>query len=275
MVYTYENNDENISISVRLGQYEGFVSSEDMLDMFLSEPLEKHTPKTIFTNTKSDKLPLALQKISSSYIEPNTLDYDSAVSALPLNLLTNFVRRTNRHNSSINWKVWRPAVLLSGTLASVWMGIFFWQNNILQNQSNQLNTQIEQVYKETFPKGRIVDAAAQMNSALNKLKANTGQTIESPLPLIADIGPLLKEYKDMVLSELRYQENQLSMTIESPNLTLLEKFKRDAADKNNLKIEITDSTTTANKVKASINISPLPNKTVNKEDTENIQQGNS
>ena len=114
-----------------------------------------------------------------------------------------------------------------------------------------------------------------MNSALAELKKNAGQTIESPLPLIANMGPLLKEYKDMVLSELRYQENQLSMTIESPNLTRLESFKRDAAEKQNLKIDIKDSTTTANKVKAVIIISNLPNKTVNKTNTSDIMRKNS
>ena len=272
---SYVNNDGQISASVRLGQFDGFVSSADMLEMFILEPLEKHAPKTIYSNTKTENLPKSLQEISNSYIEADTIDYNSAISALPLNLLTNFVRRANQQTSSINWKAWRPVALLGGVLASIWMGIFFWQNTLLQNQSNQLKTQIEQVYKDTFPKGRIVDAAAQMSSALSKLKANVGQTIESPLPLIADMGPLLKEYKDMVLSEIRYQENQLSMTIESPNLTRLEKFKRDAADKNNLKIEITNSTTTANKVKASIKISPLLSKTAKKPDSDNNEKGNS
>jgi len=144
------------------------------------------------------------------------IDYNSAISAFSLNLLTGFVRH-NKQASTVNWKAWRPVMLIGGMLASIWMGIFFWQNNLLKNQSEQLNSQIVQVYKDTFPNGRIVDAAAQMNSALSKLRANAGQTIESPLPLIADVGPLLKEYKDLVLSELRYQENQLSMTIESPN----------------------------------------------------------
>lgn len=267
----YENNDNDISASVRLGQFEGFVCDRDMLDIFISESLEQQIPKTIFSNTKPENLPEALQEISSSYVESDTIDYKSTMSALPLNLLTNFVRRSQQ-TSSINWKAWRPAALLGGVLASIWMGIFFWQNNLLQNQSAQLRTQIEQVYKEAFPKGRIVDASAQMNSALGKLKANVGQTIESPLPLIADMGPLLKEYKDMVLSELRYQENQLSMTIESPNLTRLEKFKKDAAEKNNLKIEITDSTTTADKVKAVIRVSPLPNKTAKKIDKDKTME---
>lgn len=268
----YANDNDEISASVRLGQYNGFVCSQNLLDMFISEHLESHPPKTVFSNTKPENLPEALQDIPSVFIETNTVEYESAISALPLNLLSNFVRR-NSQKSSLNIKAWRPVVVLGGALASIWMGIFFWQNNTLQNQSNQLRSQIEQVYKDTFPNGRIVDAAAQMNSALVKLKSNKGQIIDSPLPLISNMGPLLKEYTDMALSELRYQENQLSMTIESPNLTRLESFKKDAAEKNDLNIEIKDSTTTANKVRAVILISLLPNKTANNSTTD--KQGDS
>ena len=227
-------------------------------DMFLAEQLEERIPSAVYTNTKSENLPKALQESTYHYIESDTIQYKSTISALSLNLLNN-LDRSNEQSKSVDWSAWKPAAFLGAVLTSIWMGIFFWQNNLLQKQSNQYKTQIEQVYKNIFPNGRIVDAPVQMSSALKKLKTNTGQIIESPLPLIADIGPLLKEYKDMVLSELRYQENQLSMTIESPNLTRLESFKRDAANKRKLKVVIKDSTTTANKVKATILISPLPN----------------
>ena len=269
-----ERHENQTSTSVRLGLFTGFVCDSEMLDMFITVPLEKQTPKAIYSNTTVENLPEALHGLNNVYIELDTIDYDSTVSAISLNLLTNFVRHDQKV-SSINWKVWRPAAVLGGALASIWMGIFFWQNNQLQSQSNQLNSQIEQVYKGTFPKGRIVDPSAQMKSALNKLKAAVGQTVESPLPLIADMGPLLKEYKDMILSELRYTENQLSMTIESPNLTRLETFKRDAAEKRNLKVEIKDSTTTANKVKAVILISALPNTTADKSNTKQNTQEDS
>ncbi len=269
----YENINNQIFSSVRVSQYDGFYCDQQMLDMFITEPLENNIPAAIFCNTKAENLPLALQELPYNYIESDIIQYDSAISALPLNLLTNFAQR-NHQKSSFNSKAWKPVAFLGGVLASIWMGIFFWQNNLLQQQSDQLKIQIEQVYKDTFPNGRIVDAPVQMSSALKKLKGNTGKTIESPLPLISDMGPLLKEYKDMILSEMRYQENQLSMTIESPNLTRLENFKKDAAQKRNLKVDIKDSTTTANKVKAVILISPLPNKTAEKPES-GTKQGNS
>ncbi len=258
----YENDNNKISANVRLDRFNGFTCDQHMLDMFIEDHLETKNPELVFCNTKVENLPKVLQDLPNQFVESDTVHYESTISALPLNLLTNFVRG-NQQRTTANLKVWKPTAVLGGILASIWMGIFFWQNNQLQQQSNQLKSQIEQVYKGTFPNGRIVDAPAQMSSALSKLRLNSGKSIESPLPLIANMGPLLKEYKDMVLSEMRYQENQLSMTIESPNLTRLENFKRDAAEKRNLKVEIKDSTTTSNKVKAVISISPLPNNTAN------------
>lgn len=258
----YENVNNKISANVRLDRFNGFTCDQHMLDMFIEDHLETKNPELVFCNTKVENLPKVLQDLPNQFVESDTVHYESTISALPLNLLTNFVRG-NQQRTTANLKVWKPTAVLAGILASIWMGIFFWQNNQLQQQSKQLKSQIEQVYKGTFPNGRIVDAPAQMSSALSKLRLNSGKSIESPLPLIANMGPLLKEYKDMVLSEMRYQENQLSMTIESPNLTRLENFKRDAAEKRNLKVEIKDSTTTSNKVKAVISISPLPNNTAN------------
>ena len=258
----YENVNNKILANVRLDRFNGFTCDQHMLDMFIEDHLETKNPELVFCNTKVENLPKVLQDLPNQFVESDTVHYESTISALPLNLLTNFVRG-NQQRTTANLKVWKPTAVLGGILASIWMGIFFWQNNQLQQQSKQLKSQIEQVYKGTFPNGRIVDAPAQMSSALSKLRLNSGKSIESPLPLIANMGPLLKEYKDMVLSEMRYQENQLSMTIESPNLTRLENFKRDAAEKRNLKVEIKDSTTTSNKVKAVISISPLPNNTAN------------
>ena len=261
----YTNIDGQISANVRLDQFNGFKCDQQMLDMFISDHLEKKSPSSIFSNTKVENLPASLQDLNTNFIESDTVEYSSVVSALAINLLTNFTQR-NQQKSSINFKAWKPVTILGSVLVGTWIGISFWQNNLLQQQSNQLKKQIEQVYKSAFPKGRIVDAPVQMNTALSKLRSNTGQIQESPLPLIASIGPLLKEYKDFALSEMRFQENQLSMTIESPNLTRLENFKRDAAEKRNLNVEIKDSTTTSNKVKAVIVITLLPNNTVKKPD---------
>ena len=218
----FEDNTQNAdqpshapqNVNVRLDEYNGFVCDESMLEMFLSEQLGNNQPKKIYSNTEKLNLPENLQDIDVESIEKGVIDYQSALSALPLNLITNFSRHTNK--STINWGAWRPTFVIAGLLASVWAGVFFWQNNLLQQQNNLLNKKIEQVYKASFPKGRIVDASVQMKTALDKLRANAGKVVDSPLPLISDISPLLKEYKDVTLSEINYKENELTLIMQSP-----------------------------------------------------------
>ena len=248
-------NNEQHDVNVRLAELEGFVCDESMLELFLAKQLESNKPKKIFTNRDKVDLPESLQILDVESVDANSMDYQSALSALPLNLITNFSRHSNK--STINWSVWRPTFVIAGLLVSVWAGVFFWQNNLLQQQSKLLNQKIEQVYKSSFPDGRIVDASVQMKSALDKLKANAGRVVDSPLPLISDISPLLKEYKDVSLSEINYKENELTLIMQSPTLTRLETFKRDAAEKVKLKVDIKSSTTTSNKVEATLIISPL------------------
>jgi type II secretion system protein L len=258
LVYNKGSNGSNVS--VRLAEYEGFSCDESMLDIFLTEQLEKQAPKIIYSNSEQHYLPKSLQNIPFEAIDSKLIQFKNTSDALELNLLTNFVAKNNK--SVINWKAWRPVAVLGSLLVAVWMSVFFWQNNLLQQQSKQLNQQIEQIFKASFPKSRIVDPSVQMKSELDKLKQNTGQVIDSPLPLISDISPLLKQYKDLILSEVRFQENELSLIMQSPSLTRLETFKKDAAEKMKLKVDIKSSTTTSNKVEATLIVSPLANSTV-------------
>ncbi len=250
---------EQHDASVRLNELEGFVCDESMLEMFLTKSLENGNPKQVFTNRDKLSLPESLHTLNIEPINTNTIDYQSVLSALPLNLITNFSRQSTK--SVINWSAWRSSFILAGLLTSVWAGIFIWQNVLLQQQSKLLNQKIEQVYKSSFPNGRIVNASAQMKSALDKLKANNGKVVDSPLPLISNISPLLKEYKDLSLNGVNYKNNELTLTIQSPSLTRLETFKRDAAKKAKLNVNIESSTTTSNNVEAILVISPLTTST--------------
>lgn len=241
-------------ISVRLSEWFGFSCDESLLDIFLQQ-LEIEKPKLLLSNLSEEKLPEILQDCPIEEIEPNKVMYKSAISALPLNLLSNFISDTKQSN--IDWKPWRPTMAIASIVAVTWLGILGWQNTLLQKQSTQLKLSIESIYKSTFPNGRIVDPPQQMASKLAQLKKSTGKVVSSPLPLIADISPLIKEYKDLNLGEIRFRENKLEIVVESPNLTRLEGFKKDAVEKVGLQVDIVSSTTTADKVVAILLISPL------------------
>lgn len=236
---------------LRLDEFSGFSCNNDMLNLFLPEQLEKETPEALYSNLPIDYLPESLKDIPLSTTHDSGLvKRDSIMSALPLNLLSGFVRE--RKASKIDLKPWKPAFALIGLLAAVWLGILGWQNQLLSKQRNQLDNAITNVYKNTFPNGRIVDAPQQMASKLSELQGNRSQTIQSPLPLVASISPLLKKHKDMTLREIRYQDNKLSLVVRTTNLSQLETFKKEADTKAKLNIDIKSSTTTANKVEATL-----------------------
>ena len=250
-----QDDNGNHPVTVRLGDFNGFTCDKNLLEIFLTEQLEKASPDNVISNIITSELPEALQSYTVKTADPNTVQYHSIENALPLNLLTGFV--SHKRESKINWKAWlTPAVLASLVVASG-LGIIAWQNNELQQKKNQLTQAIEATFKSTFPESRIVDAPQQMRSKLTALKKTTVETVDSPLPLIANISPLLREYKDLTLKEIRYQENELVLVMQSPNLTRLESFKKDAAEKSKLSISIKSSTTTADKVESILIISPL------------------
>jgi len=242
------------SVSVRLNEFYGFSCDKSLLNIFLQQ-IEIDKPARLLSNISIEELPEELQELPLESLTPQKVDYHSVHSALDLNLLTGFI--SNKRQSSINLKAWRPALAIGGLLVATWVGIFAWQNTKLQNQRKQLDSSINTLFKSTFPKSRLVDPAQQMASKLKQLKKNAGTTVTSPLPIIANISPLLKEYKDLLLSEIRYKENKLEIIVESPSLIRLESFKKDAVKKSSLQVDISSSTTTADKVKAILLISPL------------------
>ena len=247
--------DHASTVSVRFNNLYGFSCDESLLGIFL-EQYEGDNPESVLSNLAQTDLPESLHEIPLSNLDSGLVHYKSVVNALPLNLMTGFVSQKN-NTSSINLKAWRAPIIIGSMVAAAWVGIFAWQNNLLNAQKNQLNTAIENTFKTSFPKSRVVDAPQQMATKLAQLKKSAGKTIDSPLPMISDIAPLLKEYKDMSLSEVRYQDNELVLVMQSPNLTRLETFKKDAITKAKLQVDIKSSTTTADKVKAILVISPL------------------
>jgi len=252
-----EENIDNAfgtSVSVRLNDYYGFSCDKSLLDLFIQQ-VEINKPKQILSNISTEELPEDLQDYPLELLDPNKVYYKSASSALALNLLTGFI--SDKRQSNINWKVWRPTFAIASLLVATWVGILGWQNTVLQKQHNQLDKSITNLFTSTFPTSRLVDPAQQMASKLTQLKKNVGTTVSSPLPLISGISPLLKEYKDLILSEIHYKENKLQITVQSPNLTRLEAFRKDAEKKSSLLVEISSSTATADKVKATLLISPL------------------
>ena len=247
----------DLEISVRTQTYSGFSCNQSLLNLFLVEQFENQPVKKIYTNIQQDMFPDELQECEYSQLDSAVIKYKSAIAGLDLNLLTGYVQQGNANSRAANWKAWKPALVLAGLLATTWGAILGWQNTQLQQQHKQLDSAISQVFLDTFPASRVVNPPDQMKNKLTALQKQTGKTISSPIPLIADIAPLLKKYSDINMKELRYQEGELILMLKVPNLTRLDSFKKEAKSTAGLNVKIKDSSTTADKVEAKVIISPL------------------
>ncbi len=249
------NKSEN-DISVRTGVFSGFNSHKNLLNLFLVEHFESHPTQHIYTNLEQTEFSDELKECEFKQLDANLINYKSATEGLALNLLTGYIQKGGA-TSSINWKAWRPAMLIGGLLATTWIAILGLQNNQLKQQRKQIDSAINNVFLESFPSSRVVDAPQQMKSKLAALQQQTGKTSDSVIPLIADIAPLLKKHKDITLNELRYQDGELLLKLNTPNLSRLNAFKKEAKESAGLNVKVKDSSTTANKVEANVIISPL------------------
>ena len=128
----YEKQDDTISANVRLDTYNGFVCDLDMLETFIPSD-EEEQPSQIYSNTKSENFPKSIRTITAAPANPDTIEFDDIKDSLELNLRSNLIY-SNQQASSAKWKAWRPAAILGGVIASIWLGTSLWQNHIEQTQ---------------------------------------------------------------------------------------------------------------------------------------------
>ena len=237
---------------LRQDKWSGFSCDNNLLSLFLEEELKNNPPEVIYYAGDDKEYPKILKELEKHQLnDANEVNHDDIVETLELNLLTGF----NRGDSallSFNWKPWLPSAILASLVGIIWLGIMAWQNYLLNTKLINLESEIESVYKKTFPKSRIQNAPVQMQQKLEALQKNNGATATSPLQAIATVSPFFKKFPKISLKEIRHQNNELLFIISAPNLTRLEAFKNILIKEGALKVEIKSSTTTADKVESTL-----------------------
>ncbi|MCK5919190.1 MAG: hypothetical protein KAG34_12245 [Cocleimonas sp.] len=243
---------------LRQDKWAGFSCDNSLLPLFLTEELkdEEDTPQTIYYYGDEEHYPAELSDIEKHPLNNDEIHHDEVVDILELNLLTGFSRGDSAL-FNVNWKPWLPAASLAAMLGIIWLGMFAWKNHLLETKLKTLEVEIESVYKQTFPNGRIQNAPAQMNQKLKALQKNSGSSGGSTLQTISIVSPFLKKFKNIQLREIRHQHNELLFVISAPNISRLEAFKDTLIKQGALKVEIKSSTTTANKVESTLVIKGL------------------
>lgn len=141
------------------------------------------------------------------------------------------------------WRPWRAAaaLLLVGVLVSaVQHGLHY---RSLKAESAELGTQLEQIYTQTFPGGRVVNPRVQMEQQLNQLRRQQGAGSSDFLGLIAQLGGVVAATPGIELLGANFREGRLDLELSAADIQTLDKLKQALTETGGLSVDIQSATT--------------------------------
>lgn len=138
---------------------------------------------------------------------------------------------------------WRAA---AGLLAAALLLALVGQGLKLQRleaREAELAAQIEQLYRDTFPRAqRVVNARHQMEQQLLALRRAQGRDSLDFLGLLARSGEVFQAAEDVQLQGVSYRDGQLDVQLTASDLQSLDRLKQQLAAGGRLKVEIQSAT---------------------------------
>lgn len=143
------------------------------------------------------------------------------------------------------WRPWRAAaaLLLAGVIVSAIQHALTLRS--LKAESAALAQQIEQVYTQTFPGGRVVNPRVQMEQQLKLLRAQQGGGDSDFLGLLVRLGGAFSATPGIELTGASYREGRLDLELTASDIQTLEKLKQQLGGQGGLEVEIQSATTGA------------------------------
>lgn len=174
--------------------------------------------------------------------------------ALPLNLLQHDFKVKSK--SSGYWLQWRLAASLAGVWLLLHLGVTAFQLNQLKEENILTKNKIEKIYKTAFPKSRkINNARRQMEQKLKALKSNSGTASNGLLFILQkSFNSLDQEAKDVTFQSITYRNNRMDIGLDSKNLQAIETLNKKLNSNDEIKSEISSSSSENNKVKGNLRI---------------------
>ena len=174
--------------------------------------------------------------------------------ALPLNLLQHDFKVKSK--SSGYWLQWRLAASLAGFWLLLHLGVTAFQLNQLKEENILTKNKIEKIYKTAFPKSRkINNARRQMEQKLKALKSNSGTASNGLLFILQkSFNSLDQEAKDVTFQSITYRNNRMDIGLDSKNLQAIETLNKKLNSNDEIKSEISSSSSENNKVKGNLRI---------------------
>ena len=225
-------------VLVRTGLQAGFAIEPDCLGIALHKALIEHEevpPQQIivFSGTQPAT---ALTDLHALGIPVTEKTHEQGVLAWlaqgltenkPLNLLQSDYRPQDK--VATLWRPWR----LTAALLVLWGGLLMakqWgEYQQLSQQRQALNTQIEKIYRDTFPQARkIVNPRVQMEQKLTALRAQQNRTTQEDnfLSVLNQISTPLTRTPGFHLKRIDFRQGRFDVQITVANLQALEYLKQ-------------------------------------------------
>lgn len=250
---------------VRTSEAEGFVCQFNVLPLLLQKELETvkdSVPERIAfygcppsdESIMGDAITSQCQLVqhpplgSGNLIE---LLANNPLTATSLNLLQGEYAPSSRIRQRL--RPWYTSVAMAGVLI-----LFGFVGSVieyvsLKQQSAELDQQITQVFRQTFPDvKRIVNPTSQMRSRIAELRGKGRSSGPDFSQMLAMVAPVVANTKGVTAQHLRYQTGQMEILLETPDLQSLENLKNRLGDAVPWEVELKSANSTENKVQGRI-----------------------
>lgn len=236
-----------------------------ILNQLLQQTSEEQLPDTINIWSDSeesilqlpDNLPESINVIHHEYkSSPVSLFSKNLANKNIINLLQGSYKVVTHSNHW--WKAWQVAAILAtiALVLEILSGTLML--NRLESENSQLNKEITQIYKKTFPRSkRIVNARVQMETKLKQLRKNNNKGSSSFTDLLATTAPIIQQTNTLSIQSINFNNKKLELQFSIDKLSSVETFKTRLNKLSNIKAEIISSASESKLVNAKITIEAI------------------
>ncbi|MFN2308949.1 MAG: type II secretion system protein GspL [Gammaproteobacteria bacterium] len=145
------------------------------------------------------------------------------------------------------WRPWRAAaaLLLIGVLLSMLHHGLLYRR--LSVESAELRAQIEQVYTQAIPGGRVVNPRVQMEQQLTLLRRQQGGGGNDFLGLVGQLGGVIAASPGIELRGVNFREGRLDLELSAADIQALDQLKQQLTEAGALSVDIQSATTGADR----------------------------
>ncbi len=224
---------------VRTSRFNGFTIDLHNLQQILTSSLrqadESPTELNVYrcesseSNIKKFNFPINSNELDDCPpgLFADGLDEDECINLLQ----ASYQKKDKRHRQFAPWKY-------AAILFAIWIGLslvsVFIDHARLEKEEKRLDTQIEQVLRETFPNiQNVSNPRLQMEQRLKNFIADTAPGSQASfMELLAVSGESMKQAGKVGINTMSYREGKLNVEVESPDIQILDTVKQSLKTKN-------------------------------------------